>query len=45
MEDPVRAEKIKSAIPSSITKVELTQKKGKKREEKKQQGGKKAPKK
>ena len=43
VEDPKKAEKIKSAIPSTIVKVELGDKKGKKKEEKKTTG-KKAPK-
>ena len=41
--DAARAEKIKSAIPSTITKIELGDKKGKKKDEKKETG-KKAPK-
>jgi hypothetical protein len=43
VEDPKKAEKIKSAIPSTIVKVELGDKKAKKKEEKKVTG-KKAPK-
>jgi hypothetical protein len=41
VEDPSKAEKIKSAIPSTVQKVELGDKKGKKE---KKETGKKAPK-
>lgn len=42
VEDPDKAKKIKSAIPSNIQKVELGDKRGKKRDQK--NTGKKAPK-
>ncbi len=42
VEDPKKAEKIKSAIPNNIQKIELGNKKGKKKEDKKATGKKAA---